>query len=69
MDHKNTKPKIQLWLTGWLAIILLGVDFYNWGKVPRLILGMPDWVWFEVGLILLTSLIFGFLSRHQWEDK
>ncbi len=69
MGHKNTKPKIQLWLSGWLAIIFLGVDFYNWGKVPRLIFGMPDWVWFDVGLILLTSLIFGLLSRHQWEDK
>lgn len=69
MDNSIKKPKIGLWLAGWLAVILLGVDFYNWGKPPHLILGLPDWVWFDLGLILLTSLIFGLLSQHQWEDE
>ncbi len=50
-------------------VILLGVDFYNWGEPPPLILGLPDWVWFDLGLILLTSLIFGLLSQHQWKDE
>ncbi|MFZ6019323.1 MAG: hypothetical protein ACOYXO_06895 [Chloroflexota bacterium] len=50
-------------------MVLLGADFYNWGKLPRLILGMPDWVWFDLGLILLTALMFAFLSQHSWEDE
>ncbi|GIV65076.1 MAG: hypothetical protein KatS3mg046_336 [Bellilinea sp.] len=69
MNNKTAKSKPGLWLAGWLAIVLLGMDFYNWGKPPRLILGLPDWVWFDVVLILLTSLIFAYLSTHHWEDE
>ncbi len=57
------------WLAGWLLVILLGMDFYNWGKTPRLIAGLPDWVWFDFGLVLATSLIFGILSRVAWGEE
>ncbi|GIV63733.1 MAG: hypothetical protein KatS3mg045_1072 [Bellilinea sp.] len=70
MTQKPTpKQRIGLWLAGWFLIILLGIDFYNWEKTPRLVAGLPDWVWFDLGLILATSLIYGVLSRVAWEDE
>lgn len=69
MKNKPIKSKLWVWIAGWLSIVLLGSDFYNWGKLPRLILGMPDWVWFDLGLILLTALMFALLSQRLWEDE
>ncbi|MEN4011172.1 MAG: hypothetical protein AB1453_07325 [Chloroflexota bacterium] len=68
MKNLTPKQRIGLWLAGWLLIILLSIDFYNWGKTPRLIVGMPDWVWFNMGLVLATSLIYFMLSRVTWRD-
>lgn len=57
------------WIASWLVLILLGLDFFNWGKMPRLFLGLPGWLWFEVGLILLTSVVFGLLTRFAWRKE
>jgi hypothetical protein len=57
------------WLLVWAALVLLGLDFFNWGKPPQLYLGLPPWLWFEVALVLLTSLGFFLLTRFAWGDE
>jgi hypothetical protein len=58
-----------VWIVSWLALVLLGLDFFNWGKTPRLLLGLPGWLWWEVGLVLLVAAVFGLLSRFAWGDE
>ncbi len=36
-------------------LFLLGNDFPNWGKIPVLHLGLPDWMWYFIGLGVLLS--------------
>jgi hypothetical protein len=67
----NPGRRIQkvVWIVSWLMLVLLGFDFFNWGKTPRLLLGLPGWLWWEVGLVLLISVLFGLLSRFAWGDE
>ncbi|NLI98868.1 hypothetical protein GX441_09470 [bacterium] len=58
-----------LWLITWLFLAGLSLDFYNWGKVPRLILGVPLWLWFQAVLILIIGLAYGFLAAAVWKEE
>lgn len=57
------------WIVSWMVLVLLGLDFFNWGKTPRLILGLPGWLWWNVGLVLLISLVYFILTRFSWEEE
>ncbi|MDZ4159583.1 MAG: hypothetical protein U1B80_07320, partial [Anaerolineaceae bacterium] len=58
-----------LWGGAWAALVALGVDFYNWGKEPKLLFGLPDWLLWQVGLVLMIALVYGILSHLMWEDE
>jgi hypothetical protein len=58
-----------LWLTSWLLLVGLSLDFYNWAKVPRLIMGIPLWLWGEVVLILIVATVYGFLASIAWKEE
>lgn len=47
-----------LWTPLFLALFTLGNDFWNWGDDPQLYAGLPGWVWYFMGLCVLTSLLF-----------
>lgn len=57
------------WIVSWMVLVLLGLDFFNWGKTPCLILGLPGWLWWNVGLVLLISLAYFILTRFSWEEE
>ncbi len=65
----GARTKIILWIVAWLFLIALSLDFYNWGKKPDLLFGVPMWLWAEVGLVLLIALTFGILVRFTWNEN
>jgi len=67
--NKSFLSKGVFWILGWVVLVILGLDFWNWGKPPQLYLGLPPWLWFDVGLVLLTSLGFFLLTRFAWGDE
>jgi Na+/proline symporter len=40
------------------VLVLLANDFWVWGRAPVLVLGLPLWAWYSVGLCVLLSLGF-----------
>jgi SSS family solute:Na+ symporter len=46
------------WIPVFAALFILGNDFWNWGRRPYIIGGLPLWVWYFFGLGVLLSAVF-----------
>ncbi len=44
-----------------LALFLLANDFWAWGRSPRLLAGLPLWVWYFIALGILLAAAYHFL--------
>ena len=53
------------WGLLFLAILIPAFDFWNWGKEPRLIAGLPSWVWTSAVLGVLLSVAFALFFRSR----
>jgi SSS family solute:Na+ symporter len=51
---KNALP----WIFVFSGLFILGNDFWNWGRKPVLLGGLPLWVWYFFGLGILLSITF-----------
>ena len=60
--------KSALWYFGWLAILLLSLDFWNWNETTPLIYGIPFWVISLLALTLALSAYYALFARHAWGD-
>lgn len=52
--RKNAIP----WIFVFSMLFILGNDFWNWGRKPVLLGGLPLWVWYFFGLGILLSITF-----------
>jgi SSS family solute:Na+ symporter len=52
--HKRT----LLWTPLFALLFVLGNDFWNWGRRPLLMGGLPLWVWYFITLGVLLSVAF-----------
>jgi SSS family solute:Na+ symporter len=62
-------PGALLKAAPFVALFFLSFDFWNWGKPPVLVLGLPLWVWYYIGLGLLLSGAYHLLLKHAPEPK
>jgi len=47
------------------AVFLLAQDYWRWGEVGLLILGIPAWCWYFVGLSVVQMALTGFMLRKS----
>lgn len=55
--RKGLKKPYFPYLFGFIIILALAMDFWNWGLHPRLVLGLPLWVFYFILLSLLQTLL------------
>jgi hypothetical protein len=65
----ETPAKNLLWIAAWLFLVIISLDFYNWGKTPYLIFGIPLWLWAQTGLVFFIALVFGVLAHFTWDEE
>jgi SSS family solute:Na+ symporter len=59
-------PGIWPWGAGFVLLFILGNDFWAWNREPRLVLGLPVWVWYYVFLgISLSAAYLWFVRRRS----
>jgi SSS family solute:Na+ symporter len=58
-------PGAWRWLAALGLLFLLAIDFWNWGRALPLVSGLPNWVWYSVGLNLLLFAVFARMSRAR----
>ena len=52
------------WTPIFLAIFVLGNDFWAWGRKPVMIAGLPLWIWYYIGLGILLSVTFKLFFKY-----
>lgn len=64
-DLVQTLPR-RAWLPAgaFTVLFLLANDFWAWGRVPRLVAGLPLWVWYYVVLGLVLAGTYALLWRE-----
>jgi hypothetical protein len=54
---------------GWgvvaLVLVALAVPWFWWGS-DRVVAGLPVWVWWHVGWLGLTSVVFAVFADRAW---
>jgi hypothetical protein len=52
------RPGIWPWVLVFSGLFILGNDFWAWKREPLLVVGLPLWVWYYVGLGVILSLVY-----------
>ncbi|EMA27440.1 DUF3311 domain-containing protein [Halobiforma nitratireducens] len=59
----------RLELVGWIAVAVvlsaLSIPWFLWGDAT-LVAGVPLWLWWHVGWMLLASVVFWLFARRAW---
>lgn len=54
-----------LWSLVALALSGLAIPWFLWGT-DTVVAGLPVWLWWHVGWMLLTSFVFYVFTRYAW---
>jgi len=53
------------WLGVFLGLVVFAVPWFLWGD-STVVAGLPIWLWYHVGWLGLTALVFYVFSRRGW---
>ena len=54
-----------LWIGVAFVLAALAVPWFMWGS-SRVVAGLPVWVWWHVGWLALTAVVFAVFARQAW---
>lgn len=55
-----------LWGITFLTLAALSVPWFLWGDAT-VVAGLPLWLWWHVGWMVLASVVFGAFARRDWD--
>jgi hypothetical protein len=59
-----SKEKL-LWTLVAVVLVVLAVPWFLWGS-SSVVAGLPVWIWWHVGWMALTALVFAVFARQAW---
>ncbi len=68
MAELSEKRKRIVFAAGFLILLILSVDFWNWNSSKPLIMGMPFWVVWDIVIVLLIGVYYILFCRYLWRD-
>lgn len=67
--NKNNLRKGTLWAIAFLVIFLLSQDYFFIKWEPNVgALGLPNWMFWFVGVHIVFIITFYFFSKKYWKD-
>lgn len=57
--------EILLWTGVAIVLAALAVPWFLWGT-SRVFGGLPVWLWWHVGWMVLTAVVFAVFAREAW---
>ncbi|MFC7154074.1 DUF3311 domain-containing protein [Halomarina halobia] len=56
---------VLLWAVILATLVALGVPWFLWGD-STVAFGLPVWLWWHVGWMVLAALVFRTFARRAW---
>ncbi len=53
------------WWVGTALFCLFGIPWFLWGD-STVVLGLPLWIWWHIGWLLLASVLFWLFAQRYW---
>lgn len=57
--------EIVLWTVVGLLLVGLAIPWFLWGNAA-VVAGLPLWLWWHVGWMVLTAAVFALFARRAW---
>ncbi len=54
-----------LWLAVAGILIAFAIPWFLWGN-DQVLLGLPIWIWWHIGWMVLTTLLFWVFTNRAW---
>jgi hypothetical protein len=55
-----------LWIATFVVLVTFSVPWFLWGT-STVFAGLPVWLWWHVGWMILASVVFALFTRHGWD--
>ncbi len=68
MTELSEKRKRIMFVAGFVALVIISVDFWNWTSSKPLIMGMPFWVVWDIIVVILTGIYYILFCTYLWRD-
>lgn len=59
------KMKKVVWSIVALVLVTFAVPWFMW-ESDTIIVGLPTWIWWHIGWMFLTSIIFWLFTSRDW---
>ena len=53
------------WALVGVVLVVLAIPWFMWGT-DTVVAGLPIWLWWHVGWLVLTALVFAVFTRRGW---
>lgn len=63
MSRKRTD---YLWIPVFALLVVFAVPWFLWGDAT-MVAGLPLWLWWHIGWMLLAAVAFGLFTRGAWD--
>ncbi|KAB1193395.1 DUF3311 domain-containing protein [Haloferax sp. MBLA0076] len=62
-----TRARIDyLWIATFAVLVTFAVPWFLWGD-SRVFAGLPLWLWWHIGWMGLTAVVFHLFTRRAWD--
>lgn len=56
---------VALWVLVGVVLVGLAIPWFMWGT-DTVVAGLPIWIWWHVGWLVLTAVVFAVFTRWGW---
>lgn len=53
------------WATTFAVLMIFAIPWFLWGS-SRVVAGLPVWLWWHVGWMILAAIVFHRFAQHAW---
>lgn len=65
MDRAISSAEQYGWMLVISVLVVFTIPWFLWGN-DQIIAGLPLWLWWHVGWMLVASLVFSLFARRAW---